>query len=260
MIGIFDSGIGGLTVAKEIIEQLPYQIIYLGDNARIPYGTKSKTTVLKYSIENTKFLLNQGAKLIVIACHTASSLAEEELKRKFKIPIFGVLKPGIEEALRTTVNKKIGIIGTSSTISSKAHQKLIKTLNPEIEVFSVACPLFVPLVEENWEKRPETKKIARYYLKTLKRKQIDTLILACTHYPILSSVISEVMGKKVKLVDPAKIIPLTLKQFLSNHPEIESSLKKGDSHKFYFSDYPPKIPFAFQKLLSKNYKSLWKKD
>jgi len=243
MIGIFDSGVGGLTVVREIFKILPdYQIVYFGDTAHLPYGTKSKEAVCRYSLANAQFLLNQGAKIIVIACHTASSLAVDTLRKKFpKIPIFDVVKPGIKQALEVTKNKKIGIIGTSSTIRSEAHKKALLSLNQEVEVFSQACPLLVPLVEEGWINRSETRRIVKYYLRHLKQKQIDTLILACTHYPLLENLISSIAGRRVTLVDPAREVAKELKEFLEKNKDIAQTLKKGKDHKFFVSDVPYKF-------------------
>ena len=246
MIGIFDSGVGGLTVVREIFKVLPqYQIVYFGDTAHLPYGTKSKEAVTKYSLASVKFLLNQGAKITVIACHTASALAADILRKKFpKIPVFDVVKPGIKQALKVTKNKKIGIIGTSSTIKSETHRNALLNLNQEIEVYSQACPLLVPLVEEGWLKRPETKRIVRYYLRPLKQKQIDTLILACTHYPLLFDVISGYLGRKVTLIDPAIEVVKELKDFLNKHKNIAQVLKEGKDHKFFVSD----VPYRFEEI------------
>lgn len=253
MIGIFDSGVGGLTVVREIFKILPeYQIVYFGDTAHLPYGTKSKEAIERYSLASLQFLLNQGAKVIVIACHTASALATDTLKKKFpKISIFDVVEPGIRQALGITKNKKIGIIGTSATIRSKSHEKALLALNQEIEVTSKACPLFVPLVEEGWLKRPETKKIARYYLRPLKLKQIDTLILACTHYPLLYDIISGYMGQRVKLIDPAHEVAKELKEFFDQHKNIAQTLIKGKNHKFFVSDVPYKFKELSKRCLGK---------
>lgn len=253
MIGVFDSGVGGLTVVKEIFKVLPeYQIVYFGDTAHLPYGTKSKEAIERYSLASLQFLLNQGAKVIVIACHTASSLAADTLRKKFpKVPIFDVVEPGIKQALGITKNKRIGIIGTSATIRSKSHEKALLSLNPGVEVTSKACPLFVPLVEEGWLKRPETKKIARYYLRPLKLKQIDTLILACTHYPLLYDIISGYMGQRVKLIDPAHEVAKELKEFLEKDKKIAQTLIKGKNHKFFVSDVPYKFTELSKRCLGK---------
>ncbi|MEA1901260.1 MAG: glutamate racemase, partial [Thermodesulfobacteriota bacterium] len=183
MIGIFDSGIGGLTVVKAIMENLfGYDIIYFGDTARTPYGTKSSETVKKYALENTEFLLSKGAKIIVIACNTASSVATESVAENFDIPIFEVITPAVELSINTSHKPCIGIIGTRATVKSGIYEKKIKKMNPHARVYSKACPLLVPLVEEGWLNKPETKMIVKKYLHPLKVRQIDTLILGCTHY------------------------------------------------------------------------------
>jgi len=199
MIGIFDSGLGGLTVVKEILKVLPeYQFLYFGDTARFPYGTKGKDVVITYAKEDTELLLNKGAKLIVVACNTASAIAAEELKKKFDLPIFEVISPAVKKAVEVTKNKRIGVIGTRGTINNGVYEKLIKEIDPEIKVFHQACPLFVFLAEEGWLDKPETKTIAKKYLTDLKRQQIDTLILGCTHYPLLKKILKQVAGKKIE--------------------------------------------------------------
>ncbi len=240
MIGIFDSGIGGLTVVKELFEQLPeYQIVYFGDTARTPYGNKSKETIVKYAAENTQFLINKGAKVIVIACNSASAAASEGLQEKFDYPIFEVINPAVERALAVTKNKRIGVIGTRATVNSGIYEKLLKEKDPEVQVFSKPCPLLVPLVEEGWLNKPETKRIVKSCLHDLKAKQVDTLILGCTHYPLLKDVISVKIGKRVNLVDSAEEIVKKIKEFLDNNPEVEKVLTKNQDHKFFVSDLTP---------------------
>lgn len=250
MIGVFDSGIGGLSVVKQIFKELPqYKIVYFGDTARLPYGTKSKEAIIKYSIENTEFLLEKGAKIIVIACHTASSVAADTLREKFPdIPIFDVVGAGLEKALKLSRRKKIGIMGTAATIKSGAHEKFLQSIDPKVKVFSKACPLLVPLIEEGWLKRMETKKILRYYLRPLKQKQIDVIVLACTHYPLLYKAIDAISGKSIQVVDPAEELALELKEFLRENSGIEKTLEKnGQHHEFYVSD----IPYRFNDLSKK---------
>lgn len=257
MIGIFDSGIGGLTVVKQIFKTLPqYKIVYFGDTARLPYGTKSEEAIIKYSIENTEFLLEKGAKIIVIACHTASSVAGDILREKFPdVPIFDVVGAGLEKAEKLSRRKKIGIMGTAATIKSGAHEKFLQKINPEIKVFPKACPLLVPLIEEGWLKRIETRKILRYYLKPLKQKQIDTLVLACTHYPLLYKTIDAISGKNVQVIDPAEELAWELKEFLEKNPEVEKTLdKNGKDHEFYVSDIPYRFNDLSQKILGEKIK------
>jgi glutamate racemase len=254
MIGIFDSGIGGLTVVKQIFKILPqYKIVYFGDTARLPYGTKSEEMVIRYSIQNTKFLLEEGSKIIVIACHTASSIAAEVLQKNFfGIPIFDVVKPGLRKALSESAHGRIGIIGTAGTIKSKTHENFLKKLDPKIKVYSHACPLLVPLVEEGWLARQETRKIVRFYLKPLKEQRIDTLVLACTHYPLLRNTILDILGAKVKIIDPAEEVALHLKEFLEKNKKIRNSLTSNEKdHKFFVSDTPYRFGQTSQRILKK---------
>ena len=204
-IGVFDSGIGGLTVVKALIDELPGEsIVYFGDTARVPYGTKSKSTIVKFSLENVEFLLRFGVKCIVIACNTSSSWALPTLRKYFKVPIIGVIRPGALAALRQTRNKRVGVIGTTATIHSGAYEVAIKRLDPTITVFSQDCPLFVPLVEEGWLNGSICQQVAERYLLPLQRRRIDTLILGCTHYPLLMPAIRQVLGPGVALVDSAQ--------------------------------------------------------
>jgi len=236
-IGIFDSGIGGLTVAKEIMRQLPYEdIVYFGDTARLPYGTKSNETVVRFSIENILFLFKKEAKLICVACNTASSIALSELKKYFKLPIIGVINPGAKEALRVSKNKRIGVIGTIATIRSRAYEKEIKRLSPSAKIISIACPLFVPLVEEGWLEGKIVLEVAKKYLAPLKNKGIDTLILGCTHYPLLKPLIQEVLGPEVKLIDSSTQIAKEVKDILKQEKLLNK--KRIARRNFYVSDDP----------------------
>ncbi|MFA5358362.1 MAG: glutamate racemase [Patescibacteria group bacterium] len=237
MIGIFDSGVGGLTVVREVLKQLPNQpIIYFGDTARTPYGNKGPKTIIRYSQENTDFLLSKGASVIVIGCNTASAVAVEALREKHPdVPILEVITPAVSRAVAVTKNKKIGVIGTRATIASQIYTKKIQEIDSSIKVFSAACPLFVPLVEENWLTRPETKMIARRYLTDFKNVGIDTLILGCTHYPLLKEVISAKIGKRVVLVDSAEEVVKEITNY-----ELRITNKEGDS-KFYFSDLTEQV-------------------
>jgi glutamate racemase len=204
-IGVFDSGLGGLTVVKALIEDLPGEsIVYFGDTARVPYGTKSKATIVRFSLENVEFLLRFGVKCIVIACNTSSSWALPTLRKYFKVPIIGVIRPGALAAVRATRNKRVGVIGTNATIHSGAYEAAIKRIDPSVQVFSATCPLFVPLVEEGWLNGAISRSVAEIYLSPLKRRGIDTLILGCTHYPLLAKTIQQVLGPDVALVDSAR--------------------------------------------------------
>jgi glutamate racemase len=196
-IGIFDSGIGGLTVLKSLIKFFPNEnFVYLGDTARVPYGTKSAETVIRYSKENTDFLISQGVKAIVVACNTASAVALDELKKTYELPILGVVEPSVKEAYKKSKAKKIGIIGTKRTISSRAYENALLTISNNIKTVSTYCPLFVPLVEEGLFTGKIVDEAVRLYLKNIKKSKIDTLILGCTHYPLLKSAISKFVGKK----------------------------------------------------------------
>lgn len=203
-IGVFDSGIGGLTVVRELIELMPSEaVIYLGDTARVPYGIRSPETVRRYALEGMRFLLSRGIKLLVVACNTVSAVGLEELSLNIPVPVVGVLKPGAISAARSTSNKKIGVIGTRATIRSSSYVKAIRDVDPAIEVLGQACPLFVPLVEEGWLDGEVPELAARRYLAELKESGIDTLVLGCTHYPLLKPVISGFMGTGVRLIDSA---------------------------------------------------------
>ncbi|MBI5872957.1 MAG: glutamate racemase [Candidatus Omnitrophica bacterium] len=235
-VGIFDSGIGGLTVVKEIIKLLPHEnLVYFGDTARVPYGIKSKETIIKFSLENTLFLLQQDVKMIVVACNTSSSLALPVIRRHFKIPIIGVIMPGAKEAVYATKNKKVGVIGTRATINSGAYEEEIKRLDSSIRVFSQACPMFVPIVEEGWINDTITTKVAQKYLSGLKAKDIDTLILGCTHYPLLKNRIQEVMGRSVKLIDSAEQVAVEVKQVLSQEGLLNND-RTRPSREYFVSD------------------------
>ncbi len=237
-IGVFDSGIGGLTVVKALIEELPSEsIIYFGDTARVPYGTKSKTTIVKFSLENVEFLLRFGVKCIVIACNTSSSWALPTLRKYFKVPIVGVIRPGALAAVRATRNQRVGVIGTSATILSGAYETAIKRIDPAITVFSQRCPLFVPLVEEGWLNGRICRAVAEKYLEPLKRHRIDTLILGCTHYPLLAPTIRNVLGEDVTLVDSAKQTAIEVRGVLMG----TDALAQRNGHpryRFFVTDEP----------------------
>ena len=204
-IGIFDSGIGGLTVARQIHRVLPREdLVYLGDTARVPYGAKSPGTVVRFACEDTQFLLQQNVKAVVVACNTCSAWALSTLEKKFKVPIFGVILPGVQAALERSAHQRIGIIGTRATIRSKAYSSAILARSETAQVFAQACPLLVPLVEEGWIRHPVTEIILREYLKPLLRHRIDTLVLGCTHYPLLKTALRKILGPKVALVDSAE--------------------------------------------------------
>jgi glutamate racemase len=250
-IGVFDSGIGGLTVAKSLFEILPNEnIIYLGDTARLPYGTKSKETVILYSIECLKFLLSKNVKMIVIACNTASSVAVPFLQKITKIPVVGVLIPGSEGAVKKTINNRIGVIGTRGTIESKAYQKQIHKINKGIEVFSQPCSLFVQLAEDGWTDNKIAQLTAKEYLSKLKKSRIDTMILGCTHYPILKKTIKKVIGKGVELIDSGEETAKVVKNILINKKLLNSQKAKG-IHKFFVTDFPNNFRVISERFLGK---------
>ena len=237
-IGVFDSGIGGLTVAREIMRNLPTEkIVYFGDTARVPYGSKSRQTVLRYSRQIIRFLMEQNVKAIVIACNTASAFALHTVREEFDIPIIGVIKAGAQVAAAATRNYRIGVIGTEGTIRSRIHESVLRSLDPRITVFGKPCPLFVPLVEEGWLHDAVTVQVATRYLDELRDLEIDTLILGCTHYPLLRSTIHQVMGERVRLVNPAYETALELKALLQQE-DMSSTLAEHEDfpYRFYVSD------------------------
>lgn len=252
-IGVFDSGVGGLTVAREIMRQLPNErIVYFGDTARVPYGNKSKETVTKYSRQIVHFLKNQQVKAIVVACNTASAYALEELEQETDIPIMGVMKPGARAAILATKNKKVGVVATEATIHSGIYTRYIKENDESVSVLEKACPLFVPLVEEGLWEDPVTDEIARRYLSELIDSGIDTLILGCTHYPMLRSTVAKIMGEGVTLVNPADETARELKLLLAEKG-LESEHRPGlgtELYRFYVSDGAEKFRQFANSILS----------
>lgn len=235
-IGIFDSGVGGLTVFREIRKHFPPEdIVYFGDTARVPYGPKSPQTVLSYSIQNARFLMQCGARILVIACNTSSAVALEALQMQLTMPVIGVIEPGARAAVSLTRNKRIGVIGTEGTINSGAYARSIRELDKDCRVFSQACPLFVPLVEEGWEDHPVARSIASEYLAPLISEGIDTLVLGCTHYPILKPVLSNILGPGIQLVDSAEAIVSLLREHISpteNEPGVNLFYVSDNENKF----------------------------
>lgn len=250
-IGIFDSGMGGLTVVKEVLRNLPNEkIVYFGDTARVPYGPKSKETIIRFSIENILFLLKNNVKMIIVACNTASSVALSDIVKNFKVPIMGVIEPGVSEAIRITKNKRVGIIGTKTTVNSLAYEKQIMKIDPTIKVYGSACPLFVPLVEEGWLNTKITREIVEAYLMPLKDKNIDTIILGCTHYPLLKPVIKDVLGAKVNLIDSARQVAYKAKYILEGQGLLTTKKKSNQPDVcFYVSDEPDNFAKQGEKFL-----------
>ena len=215
-IGVFDSGIGGLTVARELMRQLPDEsVIYFGDTARVPYGPKSPDTVLRYSREITSYLRERGVKAVVVACNTATAHALPELKAEQSMPVIGVVEPGARAAVSASRHGRIGVIGTVGTIQSGAYERAIRALDPKAQITALPCPLFVPLVEEGWLEHAATRLIAREYLEPLAGNRIDTLVLGCTHYPLLKPLIAEVLGPDVALIDSAEQTAAVARRVLS---------------------------------------------
>ena len=234
-VGIFDSGVGGLTVVRSLQERLPEETLcYFGDTARVPYGTKSPETVKRYSREITQFLMSHDVKIVVVACNTVSSVALPEIADVFSGPVVGVVEPGVKAALEATRNGRIGIIGTKSTIRSEAYQKRLEAAEPSLQVFAQACPLFVPLAEEGWEQDSITLAIGQRYLEPLVREKIDVLILGCTHYPLLQSVIQQAVGEGVRLINSADEVAREVERMLLTRG-LESGEKRF-KHRFYASD------------------------
>lgn len=252
MIGIFDSGIGGLTTVRALLKSLPgYDITYFGDTARTPYGSKSRETVIRYAKENADFLINKGAKVIIIACNTASSVATEAISEKFKIPVFEVITPAVDMAVKLTRKSQIGVIGTRGTINSKIYETKIKAQLPESKVWSNPCPLLVPLVEEGWFQRPETKMIVKKYLLPLKARQIDSLILGCTHYPLLKEIIQNKIGKNVEVIDSSIAVTSKVKDFFRENPSVESQMMKNNSLDIFVSDITEQFGKTAEMILKK---------
>lgn len=243
MIGIFDSGVGGMTVARAIETLCPgFPLVYLGDLARSPYGSKSPAMITEYSRRNTEFLLGQGAKIIVIACNSAASTASSYLRNHYAHTIIDVIYPAVKKATEVSVTGRIGVIGTRATINSGLYEQRIQDARPQCKVYSQACPLLVPLVEEGWLARRETKMIAKQYLRPLRDKQIDTLILGCTHYPLLKKIIAPRIGRKVHIIDSSVEVALHLKTLLATDERLRNELYAPETpNRFFVSDIPSPV-------------------
>ena len=242
-IGVFDSGVGGLTVVREIMRQIPNErIIYFGDTARVPYGSKSQETVTRFSEQIVRFLRTFQVKTIVVACNTASAYAMDILEEESDIPIIGVVKPGARVAAQTTRNGRIGVIATEATIGSHIYAKFLRELNREVTVYGKACPLFVPLVEEGFKEHEVTREIIEYYLESLRATDIDAMILGCTHYPLLRSRIRVYMGEDIQIVNPAYETALDLKALLEERDMANGDRETpGSRYEFYVSDTAEKF-------------------
>ena len=253
MIGIFDSGVGGMTVARAIEQLCPgFPLVYLGDIARTPYGSKSPAMITEYSHRNTEFLLRQGAKLIVIACNSAASTASTFLRSHYQQAIVDVIFPAVAKAALVSHNGRIGVIGTRATINSGLYEQRLQATRPECRVYSQACPLLVPLVEEGWLERRETKMIVKKYLHPLRDKQIDTLILGCTHYPLLKKTIAPRIGRRVHIIDSSIEVALHLKQLLDEDEGLRAALYAPDTpSRFFVSDIPAPVPALAGKIFGR---------
>lgn len=260
-IGVFDSGVGGLTVVRELHRVLPHEdIIYLGDTARVPYGTKSPSTVIRFACEDTQFLLQQNVKAVVVACNTCSAWSLPMLEKKFRIPIFGVIVPGAQAALKRSRNGRIGIIGTSATIRSKAYGAAIVARSESAKVFAQACPLLVPLVEEGWTNHAIAQSVLKEYLAPLLRHRIDTLILGCTHYPLLKNAIRKVTGPGIGLVDSAESCARYVRERLSKHQLLSTTRKRGGIIQPFVTDETDHFAKVARRFLGVRTESPWKID
>lgn len=251
-LGVFDSGIGGLTVVKSLRKMLPNEyIIYFGDTARVPYGSKSSETIRQFAFQDARFLIARNVKMIIVACHSVSSVCLDDLKKEFDLPIIGVLEPGAKAAVQATRNGRIGVIGTQATIFSGAYEKTIKKLSKEIEIIAKPTPLFVPLVEEGFITSPITYQVAKFYLTPLLNERIDTLLLGCTHYPLLKNMISRLFKNKIKIVDASLETAKETKQVLSTMNLLNNRKNKASS-RFYFSDLTPNFTDIGRRFLGFN--------
>jgi len=255
-IGIFDSGVGGLTVAHEVFRILPSEdVVYFGDVGRSPYGGRSKEIIIKFTAQDVAFLLEHKVKFIICACNTASSVALEEIARNYTVRMIGVIQPGAEAAVQQTKTGRIGVIGTNATINSNSYARVIHQLDPKLKVFSLACPLFVPLAEEGYVDKEATYLIARDYLTTMLDVQVDTLILGCTHYPLLEHVIADVMGDGVTLINSGKETARVALQALADESLLNSQTSQSPSpegeHKFFVSDVPDKFTQVANRFLGR---------
>jgi len=241
-----------MTVAKAVEQLLPEKnLVYFGDVARTPYGSKSAETICRYARQDTQFLLNKGAKIIIIACNTAASVASDLLQAEFPVPIFEVITPAIERALAVSAGNRIGVIGTRATIKSNIYETKIRQAREGAKVFSQPCPLLVPLVEEGWLDKRETKMIIRRYLHPLKHKGVDTLVLGCTHYPLLKHLIIPRIGRKVNVIDSSTAVADMVKKYLQNHPEVDKSLATGGENFYYVSDVTDAARMTAQRIFGR---------
>ncbi len=249
MIGLFDSGIGGLTVVREVMKLLPNTgLVYFGDTARTPYGNKSPEVITQYGLEAAKFLVGKGATVIVVACNTVSSVGLEAIKKIYpNVPVFDVINPTIKQILEKKFTK-VGVMGTRALVKSEIYQHILK--QSKVNVIASPAPLLVPLVEEGWLDKPETKRIVKGYIKPFIKEQVEALILACTHYPLLKEVVRAKLSKRIELIDPAAATAQELFSWLKNNPAAAAELAPGDSH-FYVSDLTPQFQAIAEKWLNR---------
>jgi len=248
-IGLFDSGVGGLTVLREVVKQLPREsTVYFGDTARVPYGSKSRDVISRFSLEIAQFLLQEKVKMIVVACNTASAFALASLRARFDVPMIGVIEPGAQAATSVTKTGRVGVIGTEGTIESQAYSEAIHRLKADLQVFGQACPLIVPLVEEGWLEKPVALDIVKEYLVPLLENKIDTLVLGCTHYPLLKNLLTSVAGPEVRLIDSAEETARTVgRQLQEQHLEAPAGVPV--LRRFFVSDAPEKFEKVGQRFL-----------
>ncbi len=252
-IGLFDSGVGGLTVLREVMRQLPQEsTLYFGDTARVPYGSKSRDVIVRFSLEISQFLLQEKVKMLVVACNTASAFALPVLRARFDVPIVGVIEPGAHAALAATRSKRVGVIGTEGTIESQAYTEAIHKLDAKIEVFGQACPLIVPLVEEGWLEKPVALEIVKEYLGPLLERQIDTLVLGCTHYPLLKGLLARVAGSGVRLIDSAEETAQVVGKALREKNLTAPVSSDPVLRRFYVSDAPEKFEKIGRRFLGQD--------
>jgi glutamate racemase len=241
-IGIFDSGVGGLTVMHRMIEALPHEhLVYLGDTARYPYGAKSATVVSQYTLENAKFLLDTGVKLLVVACNTMSAVALDTLRAHTDVPVIGVIEPGARAAVAATRNRKVGIIGTEGTIGSGSYTRALRAIDPDLEIYTRACPLFVALAEEGWVDNPIAEQAAAMYLASFRQSRIDTLVLGCTHYPLLAKTIAAYLGPDVELVDSASETAREVVRLLGERGLATTATGTRGATSFFVTDVPDRF-------------------
>ncbi|HRE10010.1 MAG TPA: glutamate racemase [Ignavibacteria bacterium] len=259
-IGVFDSGVGGLTVVKELNRLLPNErIIYFGDTGRVPYGNKSKETIVHYSLQVAYFLMKKKIKMLVVACNTASSVSLPTLKRHFHIPVIGVIDPGARAAIENTKSNKVGVIGTLGTVRSNAYKKALRKIKSSVNVFQEPCPLFVHLAEDGWNRNKIAQMISDEYLKPMKARKVDTLILGCTHYPLLRDVIKTSVGNKVELIDSGRETAKEVQRILEKKDLLNHHKMNDKNHSvFYVSDFPHKFKEVSQRFLSKELKYVHK--